>query len=112
MNQIDAMRQAREVLKGCLDHPDADDAITALSQAIEQAADMLEADDQNRKDSFASGMACRPASVQEADGLTAAAQLALDALTIMEKNLAYVEITEAITALKEALKNKPETLGN
>jgi hypothetical protein len=33
------------------------------------AADMLEADEQGMKDAFASGMSCRPASVQERDKL-------------------------------------------
>jgi hypothetical protein len=36
------------------------------------AADMLEADEQGMKDAFASGMSCRPASVQERDKLQAA----------------------------------------
>lgn len=32
---IEIMKQSVKVLQGCLDHPDADDAITALRQAIE-----------------------------------------------------------------------------
>ena len=75
------------------------------------AADMLEADEQGMKDAFASGMSCRPASVQQCDKLREAARLALDALINGRKvrngegGTEYQPPLEdaAITALKEVL---------
>jgi len=37
MNHIDAMKQALDVLQGCLEHPDADNAIAALREALTAA---------------------------------------------------------------------------
>lgn len=72
-----------------------------------KAADMLEADAVEAERLTLGWNAANVDVLHHAmtiDKLQAAARLALDALTIMEKNLAYVEITEAITALNEALK--------
>jgi hypothetical protein len=70
------------------------------------AADMLEADEQGMKDAFASGMSCRPASVQERDKLQEAARLALDALTYQGTMgpTRRQRRAEATTALTETLK--------
>jgi hypothetical protein len=76
------------------------DSLPGIGQTVSEAADMLEADEQGMKDAFASGMSCRPASVQERDKLQAAARLALEK---MNKHWHY-EFAEAITALNGALK--------
>ena len=72
-------------------------------------ADMLEADEQGMKDAFASGMSCRPASVQQCDKLQSAARLALEYLKMYQQYgppMAFGNTTvfDAITALREALK--------
>jgi hypothetical protein len=85
-----------------------DGSLAEITEEDQQScADMLEADEQDMKDAFASGMSCRPASVQQCDKLREAARLALDAL--LKKNgkwgQGHDELeAKAVATLTEALK--------